>query len=85
MGNERDPRAMNPTLGLLEHALSDEEKMYANEIIDLGNQLISCVDRIATIRGRTVDLEGRLRPPELQCARERVQEAVFWVVQFLAS
>lgn len=85
MANERDPRAMNPGLPPLERPLSDEERMYAHEIMDLGQQMLSTLEQLPKLRGRAVDPGSGIPPYELQCARTRVQEAVFWALQFLTQ
>lgn len=86
MVNAPDPRAANPSLALMGRTLSEEEKLYANEIIDLGQQMIAAMDRLPMLRGHQIPSDhDETRPYALHCARSRAQEAVFWALQFLTS
>lgn len=58
--------------------LSNEEQMYVNEIKNLGEEMVSVFEKIAQMRG----VRG---PYQLDCARERVEEAVFWAVKFISG
>jgi hypothetical protein len=60
--------------------------MYANEIIDLGHNMLATLNQLPMVRRLPAAPDGsRMVPYELQCARARVQEAVFWAIQFLAQ
>lgn len=66
-----DERTANNTMRQEYRILSEEEKAQMRDIKDLGSQFFSQLISIERVRGRSSDLD---------IAKQKIQEAVFWVV-----